>query len=95
MFIKKVNWQRCRMPLESNFALIRGSLPVTSTLSQDILGTVTYCNNMWSVMSYQTACVQWKGNFEGSNPDKIVQIKDQVDICYCLEVYGRVSTAKV
>ena len=40
-------------------------------------------------------CVQWKGNFEGSNPDKIVQIKDQVGIWYCLEVYGRVSTAKV
>ena len=27
-------------------------------------------------------CVQWKGNFEGSNPDKIVQIKDQVGIWF-------------
>ena len=40
-------------------------------------------------------CVQWKGNFKGSNPGKIVQIKDQVGICYCLKVYGRVFTAKV
>ena len=29
-------------------------------------------------------CVQWKGNFKGCNSDKIVQIKDQVSICYCL-----------
>ena len=25
-------------------------------------------------------CVQWKGNFKGCNPDKIVQIKNQVGI---------------
>ena len=25
-------------------------------------------------------CVQWKGNFKDCNPDKIVQIKDQVGI---------------
>ena len=40
-------------------------------------------------------CVQWKGNFKGSNPDKIVQIKGQVGIWYCLKVYGRVFTAYV
>lgn len=64
-------------------ALMAEWMPANSSFTPIVMG-VTGAAGSFSLYTLY-GCVQWKANFKGSNPDKIVQIKDQVGIWYCLE----------
>ena len=62
------------------------SLP-TPVLSGVALGTVAAVGSVPVTFLYK--CIQWKGNWEGSNLEKIVQVKKQVGVLLILYVHRK------